>query len=100
MITFLFITGCGTLSNGRRWGEDAIYPVQLERIPRAAYHALVDWQTLVPTAGAIFFRINNYDQKVSDWTTEHNPVFGSHRGAQTVSDYISAGLYTEVLVTI
>ncbi len=98
-ITFLFVAGCGTLSNGRGWGEDAIYPVQLERIPRAAYHALLDWQTLVPTAGAILFRIDDYDQKVSDWATQHNPLFGSRRGAEIASDYISAGLYTEVLAT-
>lgn len=99
-ITFLFATSCGTLSNGRGWGEDAIYPVQLERIPKAAYHALVDWQTWVPAAGAILFRINNYDQKVSDWATEHKPLFGSSRGAETASDYIRAGLYTEVLATV
>ncbi len=99
-IIFLFVAGCGTLSNGRGWGEDAIYPVQLERIPGAAYHALVDWQTLVPTAGAILFRINNYDQKVSDWATQNNPLFGSRRSAEIVSDYILAGLCTEVLVTV
>jgi membrane-associated phospholipid phosphatase len=96
---FLFVTGCGTLSNGRGWGEDAIYPVQLERIPRAAYHALVDWQTLVPTAGALFFRIGSYDQKVSDWATEHHPLFGSRRAAEIASDYILVGLYAETLGT-
>jgi len=34
------MTGCGTLKNGQKWGEDAIYLVDFKRIPDAAYHAL------------------------------------------------------------
>lgn len=95
----LLMVSCGTLNSGRGWGEDAIYPVELERIPRAAYHALLDLQTLVPAAGAILFSINNYDQRVSDWATQHHPLFGSGGAAETVSDYILVGLYAETLGT-
>jgi hypothetical protein len=47
------VTGCGTLKNGRGWAQDAVYPVELKRIPRAAFNALVDPETLIPVAGAI-----------------------------------------------
>ena len=48
----LTMTGCGTLENGRGWGQDAIYPLELKRISHAAYHAFFDLQTLLPAAGA------------------------------------------------
>ena len=38
----LSVTGGGTLGNGRGWGQDAIYPVEVKRIPRAAFNALLD----------------------------------------------------------
>lgn len=96
----LLVTGCGTLSNGRGWGEDAIYPIPLERIPRAAYHAFFDWQTLIPAAGALLFTVDHFDNRVSDWATKRHPLFGSEKGAQNASDYLYAGLQAEVLVTV
>ena len=64
-VTFILFTtaGCGTLQNGRGWGQDAIYPVELKRIPYAAYHALFDLQTLLPAAGALVFTMDHYDKK-------------------------------------
>ena len=52
------LAGCGTLSNGRGWGQDAIYPVELKNIPRAALNALIDPQTFVPAAGALVFGLS------------------------------------------
>ncbi len=63
----LLSAGCGTLKNGRGGGEDAIFPVEMGRISRTAYHAFLDWQTLIPAAGALAFRIDHFDRKVSDW---------------------------------
>ncbi len=96
---YLLVTGCGTLSNGRGWGEDAIYPVTLERIPRAAFNAFFDWHTLVPIAGALAFRIDHFDNRVSDWATNRHPIFGSESTAKDASDYLQAGLLGEVFVT-
>ncbi len=72
-----FITGCGAMSNGRGWGQDAIWPIDVERIKRAVHDALFDWQTLVPAAGALVFAVDDWDHKASDWAIKHNPVFGS-----------------------
>ena len=63
------MAGCGTLSNGRGWGQDAIYPVELKRIPRAALNALIDPQTFIPAAGALAFGLSKWDKKVSHWAT-------------------------------
>lgn len=41
----ILITSCGTLENGRGWGQDAIYPVNSKRTSRSLYNACVDWVT-------------------------------------------------------
>ena len=100
-VTFILfaVAGCGTLSNGRGWGQDAIYPVDLKKIPRAALNALLDPQTFVPAAGALVFGLSKWDRKVSYWATEHTPIFGSIQNAQNDRIYLEIPLYTEVFVT-
>jgi membrane-associated phospholipid phosphatase len=93
------VTGCGTLSNGRGWGQDAIYPVDLKKIPRAALNALVDPQTFVPAAGALVFGLSKWDKKVSHWATDHTPIFGSTKNAENDAIYFEIPLYTEVFIT-
>jgi membrane-associated phospholipid phosphatase len=93
------VTGCGTLRNSRGWGQDAIYPVNLSRVPRAAYNALFDVQTLIPAAGAVVFGATHLDKKVSNWASEHNPIFGSKHNADKASDYLLIPLYAESLLT-
>jgi membrane-associated phospholipid phosphatase len=96
VIFILFaVTGCGTLSNGKGWGQDAIYPVDLKKIPRAALNALVDPQTFVPAAGALVFGLSKWDKKVSHWATGHTPIFGSTQNAL----FLEIPLYTEVFIT-
>ena len=92
-------TGCGTLQNGRGWGQDAIYPVEAKRIPYAAYRAFFDLQTLLPAAGALVFTIDHYDKRVSKWAITHHPVFGSENSASNASDYLSYALGAETLAT-
>jgi len=93
------LAGCGTLSNGRGWGQDAIYPVELKNIPRAALNALIDPQTFVPAAGALVFGLSKWDKKVSHWATDHNPIFGSTTNAENDKLYLEIPLYAEVFVT-
>jgi membrane-associated phospholipid phosphatase len=96
---FLSVMGCGTLSNGRGWGQDAIYPVDFKKIPRAAWNALVDPQTFVPAAGALVFGLSKWDKNVSHWATEHTPIFGSTKNAENDKLYLEIPLYTGVLIT-
>jgi len=98
LISF-FTEGCGTLPNGRGWGQDAFYPIDSDRISRAARNALFNPNTLVPLASALVFGIDDFDEKVSDWAVKHNPVFGSKDDARDASDYLRATLRAEAVVT-
>jgi hypothetical protein len=100
-VTFISfaMTGCGTLQNGRRWGQDAIYPVELGRISYAAYHAIFDLQTLIPAVGALVFTMDHYDQKASKWAITHHPIFGSENSASQASDILLYALDAETFVT-
>jgi membrane-associated phospholipid phosphatase len=96
----LFLSGCGTLENGRGWGQDALWPVDLERVVRAGRDALLSPATWVPLAGAGVFALGNFDDRVSDWASEHNPLFGSQNGAEDVSSYLTGVLCLETLGTV
>jgi len=95
----LCVTGCGTLRNGRGWGQDAIIPINIKEITGAAYNALLDPQTFIPAAGALVFGLSKWDKKVSHWATEHTPVFGSIQNAENDKLYLEIPLYAEVFIT-
>lgn len=98
MISIL-VAGCGTLENGRGWGQDAFFPIVPERISGAAYDAFFNPQTLIPLAGAAVFAIDDFDERVSDWAVKHNPVFGSTVDAIDASDSLKDILQVEAIVT-
>jgi hypothetical protein len=97
--TVVFLAGCGTLPNGRGWGQDALWPVDAGRVVRAARDALLDPGTLVPLAGAAVFAIDDFDERVSDWAAERHPVFGSMHGADDASTWIRNALEIEAFAT-
>lgn len=99
LVGVLLLTGCGTMRNGRGWGQDAIYPVSWKRVQTAAANAFLDYQTLVPAAGALLFTIDDWDERVSDWAVEHTPIFGSPEDAQDASDTLRDILMVETIVT-
>jgi membrane-associated phospholipid phosphatase len=96
----LFLAGCGTLENGRGWGQDALWPVDLGRVARAGRDALLSPATWVPLAGAGVFALGDLDEKVSDWASEHHPLFGSQSGAADASNYMVGALGAEALGTV
>ena len=91
--------GCGTLENGRGWGQDTFTCVDFGRITRAARNALFDPYTLAPLAGAAVFSIDDFDRKVSDWAVEHNPIFGTEDNAATASTTLKRVLKVEAYAT-
>jgi membrane-associated phospholipid phosphatase len=88
---FLFVflagvfAGCGTLSNGRGWGQDATLSPGWERIQQAAWNAAAAPETWAPAAGALAFQTDHADKNVSDWAAKHTPVFGSPHNADQMS---------------
>jgi membrane-associated phospholipid phosphatase len=93
------ITDCGTLENGRGWGQDALYPVDGKRVSKALFSAATDWGTLIPAGGAIVSSFDSFDARVNSWATSHTPIFGSINSASRASDYLEGILQAEVLVT-
>jgi membrane-associated phospholipid phosphatase len=93
------ITGCGTLENGRGWGQDALYPVDGKRVSWALYNAATNWGTLIPAGSAIVSSFDSFDARVNSWTISHTPIFGSINSASRASDYLDYALQAEVLVT-
>ncbi len=96
----LFLGGCGTLDNGRGWGQDALWPLDWDRVARAGRDALCDPGTWAPAVGALVFSIDDFDERVSHWAVEHNPLFGTEDSADSASNYLSNALEVEVLATL
>jgi membrane-associated phospholipid phosphatase len=99
-LLLLLQTGCGTLPGGRRWGEDAVYPVTWERVGKAARNAVLDPVTWVTAGGAAIFAIDDFDQRVSHWASERTPLFGSQRTADDLSTVFRDTLRAEVYLTL
>jgi PAP2 superfamily len=95
----VFISGCGTLENGRGWGQDALYPVNGKRVSKALYNACTDWGTLIPAGGAVVSSLGNFDERANSWATGHNPIFGSMDSASRSANYLVGILQAEVFVT-
>ncbi len=93
------IAGCGTLENGRGWGQDALWPIDGERVARAARDAFLSPGTLAPLAGAAVFTIDDFDERVSDWAMDHTPIFGSQDRAEDASNYLREILQVEAFLT-
>lgn len=99
LMLLCLVCGCGTMEGGRGWGQDALWPVNLDRVGRAAHDAFFHPGTLVPLAGAAVFAIDDFDERTSDWAVKHNPIFGSEDNAGDASDALRDVLRVEVLAT-
>jgi hypothetical protein len=100
LVAASFLAGCGTLENGRGWGQDALWPLDWDRLARAGRDALCDPGTWAPALGALVFSIDDFDERVSDWAVEHNPIFGTQDRAHDASNYLNHVLQMEVLATL
>jgi hypothetical protein len=88
--------GCGTLPNGKGWGEDATMLPGWDKISKAAYYSMASPLTWVPVAGAAILQIDNWDHKISRWASDKTPIFGSQANANNWSNYLlfsSGALY-------
>ena len=78
----LLAAGCGTMSNGRGWGQDATLRPGWRRVGRSAVRAVLDPQTWGPLAVAALLQVDNADRRISDWAVDHTPLFDSPANAQ------------------
>ena len=96
---FALVTGCGTLENGRGWGQDALSPVNGKRVSKALYNAGTDWGTLIPAGGAVVSSLDHFDERVNSWSTGHPPIYGSMDSPSRAANYLLGILQAEVVVT-
>ena len=85
LCTFI-LSACGTMANGRGWGQDATLAPGWGRVGQAALGALAAPATWAPAAGAAALQIGHADRKTVEWAAKENPVFGSRRNASRMSD--------------
>jgi hypothetical protein len=85
MILPLFVS-CGTLSNGRGWGQDATLFPGWDRIKQSAVNVALEPETWAPAICAAVIQIDDADERISDWAVRHTPVFGSEGDARDASD--------------
>jgi len=97
------LAACGTLPNGRRWGDDVTLLPSGKRLGTAARNALKHPMTWAPMAGAAVLQIDRWDERISDWAMDETPLFGSTEDAKdarswsgTVSDWL---YFTSVAAT-
>jgi membrane-associated phospholipid phosphatase len=87
----MLLAGCGTMSNGKKWGRDATFTPGWDRVGKAAYSALASPLTWGPAVGAAVLQVGDWDRNLAKWASDKTPVFGSQRNADKWSDYL---LYT------
>jgi hypothetical protein len=80
------VTGCGTMANGRGWGQDATLAPGWARVGQAVLNAAAAPETWGPAAGALAFQVNDADHKVTEWAARKTPVFGSQERADRMSN--------------
>ena len=94
----LFASGCGTLPNGDRWGQNAHFPTW-EKLKSSAWNAARDPHTWAPLAGAAVMSLGDLDEDLSDWALREHPVFGSESSADDASDVMAEALAGTAIVS-
>jgi len=86
--SLIIFQGCGTLSNGRGWGQDATFSPGWDRIKKSAIDAAISPETWIPVAASIALQVDDMDERISDWASDNNPIFGSRNNAGQWTEYI------------
>lgn len=96
----LLLSACGTLPDGKGWGESATLLPGWERVQTSAVNAAKDPWTWGPLLGAAAFQIDDFDRRTADWARQHTPVFGSQSSAEQWSDDLRSASSVAHYVTI
>ncbi|HOO36796.1 MAG TPA: hypothetical protein PLU81_01845 [Deltaproteobacteria bacterium] len=82
------------MSNGRCWGEDVTLTPGWKKICESAYSAATSPLVFIPAVAALLLQIDDADERLSDWASEHTPIAGSnHRAEQLSKDLRSVSSY-------
>jgi hypothetical protein len=100
MICLTLLQGCGTLSNGHKWGHEAALAPGWDRVRTSAVNAALSHETWGPAAGALALQVGHMDRSISDWASDKNPVFESQENAGKWSDYLRDASGAVYFVTV
>lgn len=81
----VLLWGCGTMSNGRLWGEDVTFQPGWKKISESACRAATSPLVFIPAIAALLLQIDNADERLSDWAADHTPIAGSNSRAEQLS---------------
>lgn len=84
-------TGCGTLPNGRGWGQDASWPTW-KRFKNATVNAAKNPYTWAPALGAVTIAYAELDEDIVENLAKDTPIFGSQENANKLSGDLRAAL--------
>ena len=96
LVLVVGFSGCSTAPTGPAWGSQATLTPGWARIGHAAADAARSPVTWAPMAAAGLLQIDHTDRHIAHWASDHTPIFGSRKSAQTASDAMlgaSAALY-------
>lgn len=99
VLCVITLQGCGTFCNGRGWGNDATLTPGWDRVKSSVVNAALSPETWAPAAGALILQVDDMDERISDWASENNPVFGSKEDAREWSNRLEGGSGVVYLVT-
>jgi len=103
MLAFMALTavsGCATLPDGKRWGEDASFRVGWDRVADAALQAAKSPAVWAPLAAAAVMQIDNWDHDVSRWAVDNTPIFGSDTNAHDASNTLEVAAGSLYLASV
>lgn len=95
----LLLCSCGTLPNGRGWGQDATIKPGWEAVRESAVRAAKSPYTWAPLAGALLLQIDDWDENISTWAADKTPIFGSQQSARNASDTLRNLSVAALIVT-
>lgn len=95
----LLLCSCGTLPNGRGWGQDATIKPGWEAVRESAVRAAKSPYTWAPLAAALLLQIDDWDEDISDWAADKTPIFGSRQSARDASDTLRNLSVAALIVT-
>lgn len=95
----LNLSACGTLDNGRAWGEDATITPSNSKIREAFISAASHPASWSPLLAATVLSATDLDKEISDQLSEETPLFGSNKDADDASDLLRDSLIASVVVS-
>lgn len=73
--------------------------ITLQNVSHAAWKAATSLEVLIPAGGALVFGYvaDDWDDKVSSWATDNNPIYGTNETARQASDIMLGASYLSPL---